>query len=57
MKVCKVTATEGMLFNTDKENGIATYCFNISNAEEGIEEEQGQITILARNLMSLQRSL
>lgn len=45
MKVCKVNATEGMLFNTDKENGIATYCFNISNAEEGIEEEQGQITI------------
>lgn len=45
MKVCKVTASEGMLFNTDKENGIATYCFNISNAEEGIEEEQGQITI------------
>lgn len=45
MKVCKVTATEGMLFNTDKENGIATYCFNISNAEEGIDEEQGQITI------------
>lgn len=45
MKVCEVTATEGMLFNTDKENGIATYCFNISNAEEGIDEEQGQITI------------
>lgn len=45
MKVCKVTASEGMLFNTDKENGIATYCFNISNEDEGIAKEQGQITI------------